>query len=57
MLRPPFGYDREELFYDPMKCKPFYQNTTEPIWYSRVDDITPANQHLIIYGFIRGEDA
>ena len=57
VLRPPFSYDRELPFYDPFKCKPFYQDTTEPIWYSRVDNVKPENQHLIVYGFIHGEDA
>ena len=57
VMRPAFGYDREEPFYDPLACKPFYQDTSEPVWYSRVENVVPQNQHLVIYGFIHGEDA
>ena len=42
----------EDMFYDPMACKPFYKNKNEPIWYGRVDSVTPANQKLLVYGFV-----
>ena len=35
-----------------MACKPFYQSSEEPIWYGRVDGLSPANQKIYIYGFV-----
>lgn len=41
----------EDPFYDPMLCVPFYTNETSPLWLGRVQNLTPLNQHLYIYGF------
>ena len=51
------GAPTEDLFYDPLKCKPFYWDTTEPIWYGRVENLVPQNQNLVIYGFVHSADA
>lgn len=42
----------ENFFYDPLKCAPFYANSSEPIWYGRVENMSPVNQNLFIYGFV-----
>ena len=33
----------EDMFYDPMACRPFYQDIEVPIWYGRVENIKKAN--------------
>ena len=40
------------MFYDPMACKPFYQNNEAPIWYGRVEDMKKLNQKIFVYGFV-----
>ena len=40
------------MFYDPMECRPFYQDEEAPIWYGRVEDMHPHNQRIFVYGFI-----
>ena len=42
----------EDMFYDPMACKPFYQNNEAPIWYGRVEDMKKLNQKIFVYGFV-----
>ena len=31
----------EDMVYDPMMCRPFYQDEQAPIWYGRVENMTP----------------
>ena len=33
----------EDVFYDPMACRPFYYNTREPIWFGRLDNVQTYN--------------
>ena len=42
----------EDMFYDPMECRPFYQDEEAPIWYGRVEDLHPHNQRIFVYGFV-----
>ena len=46
-----------DLFYDPFKCKPFYRNTTEPVWLGRVQHLKRENQHILIYGFVATDES
>jgi len=32
-----------DFFYDPRSCAPFYADSSEPIWYGRVDNLKPEN--------------
>ena len=40
------------MFYDPMECKPFYQDNDNPIWYGRVENMQKLNQKILVYGFV-----
>ena len=31
----------EDMVYDPMMCRPFYQDEEAPIWYGRVEEMNP----------------
>ena len=33
----------EDYFYDPMHCNLFYKDPFAPIWFGRVEDLTPMN--------------
>ena len=40
----PFTHQADyDFFYDPLSCAPFYANTSEPIWYGRVENLKPEN--------------
>ena len=36
-VQPFTGYIDEDMFYNPMKCKPLYQDSAEPVWLDRVE--------------------
>ena len=40
------------MFYDPIACRPFYQDPEAPIWYGRVEDLEKVNQKIFVYGFV-----
>lgn len=42
----------EDMFYDALACRPFYQDSEAPIWYGRIDGLTAANQKIFVYGFV-----
>ena len=42
----------EDMFYDPVACRPFYQDKEAPIWYGRVENMQPVNQKIYVYGFV-----
>lgn len=46
----------EDRYYDPMACRPFYQDREAPIWYGRVDRLGPLNQKLFVYGFVTNHE-
>ena len=46
------GRVEQDLFYDPLKCKPFYMDKSAPVWYGRVENMQPEHQHLLVYGFV-----
>lgn len=33
----------EDMFYDPLACRPFYKDKDAPIWFGRVDGIGKIN--------------
>ena len=33
----------EDMVYDPMECRPFYQDPDAPIWYGRVENMQSLN--------------
>ena len=37
------GQKDEDFFYDPLACQPFYANSSEPVWYGRVEHLVPEN--------------
>ena len=40
------------MFYDPVACRPFYQDKEAPIWYGRVENMQAVNQKIYVYGFV-----
>ena len=42
----------EDMFYDPLECRPFYKDKSAPIWYGRVEGLSAVNQKLFVYGFV-----
>ena len=42
----------EDMFYDPMECRPFYQDDEAPIWFGRVENMEKLNQKIFVYGFV-----
>ena len=42
----------EDMFYDPLECRPFYKDKEAPIWFGRVEKLTPSNQKIFVYGFV-----
>ena len=46
------GIYSQDFFYDPVKCKPVYQLSDNPVWYGRVKGMKRENQHLLVYGFV-----
>jgi len=47
----------EDIFYDPLECAPFYKDSSAPIWYSRIEDLKPQNQNIVIFGFVTSASA
>ena len=45
------GY-KNDFFFDPKDCQPFYRDKEEPIWYGRVEHLTSWNQNLFIYSYV-----
>ena len=46
----------EDMFYDPLECRPFYKDKDAPIWFGRVEGLSIVNQRLIVFGFVTSED-
>ena len=46
----------EDMFYDPLECRPFYKDKDAPIWYGRVEGLSTVNQKLFVYGFITSNE-
>lgn len=40
-----------------MACHPFYRDTTAPIWYGRLENMSAWNQNIFLYGFITSRRA
>jgi len=45
----------EDMFYDPLECRPFYKDQEAPIWYGRVENLQPINQKIFVYGFVTSQ--
>lgn len=46
----------EDMFYDPVACRPFYKDKEAPVWFGRVEGLSAVNQKLFVYGFVDSAD-